>query len=305
MAWDPIEKKPLYHWRPGSSILSAGFAGCNLSCPFCQNWHISQIGRTIPQGAFIDPKELVTKAVNKTGQTSLTSLESCQIAYTYSEPLVHAEYLIISMTEAEEKGVANILITNGCIDSKTAQAVLNHTNAVNVDLKSFSEKTYRDILKGKLPQVLDFINMAVSMGIHTEITTLIVPGLNDSEAELDQITGFIAEQSRDTIIPWHVSAYRPCWKWDAPATEPAVLSAITQRARKILPYVYTGNIADKNDTACIQCGALIVKRHGFRSDRSGLYLEQRKEVSDLEKRPDDPVFYNCAACNAATAIRWK
>jgi pyruvate formate lyase activating enzyme len=230
IARDPIEKKPLYHFRPGSSILSLGFAGCNLHCPFCQNWHISQItaGRPAP-GQYLSPAEAVALAI-----------DDRQIAYTYSEPLIHAEYLIDCMKLAREQGIANVLVTNGCINEKAAAEILPLTDAANIDLKSFSEETYANVLGGNLTAVRNFIRMACGFGVHVEITTLVIPGLNDSEGELDQCAAFIAGVSED--IPWHLSAYHPDYRWNAPPTDPARLIQAAKHARKTLRSVYTGNL---------------------------------------------------------------
>ncbi|GHT65318.1 AmmeMemoRadiSam system radical SAM enzyme [Spirochaetia bacterium] len=241
IARDPIEKKPFRRFRPGSSILSLGFAGCNLHCPFCQNWRISQIvnGKAAP-GRFLSPKEAAALAV-----------DDRQIAYTYSEPLIHAEYLIDCMKQAHERGIANVLVTNGCISEQAAAEILPLTDAANIDLKCFSEETYAKVLGGNLPAVLNFIRMAHSLGVHVEITTLVIPGLNDSDEELDKCAAFIADLapkaklrgvSAKAETPWHLSAYHPDYRWNAPPTDPAFLIRAAERARKNLRYVYTGNI---------------------------------------------------------------
>lgn len=292
LAVDPIEKKPLYHWRPGSSIVSAGFAGCNLHCPFCQNWRISQISEKKSGGTFFKPEELIAEAKAAAG----SSLDR-QIAYTYSEPLVHVEYLCDCMEEAFTEGIASVLVTNGCINAQAAEKILSRTDAANIDLKCFSQKTYSAVLGGDLPAVLDFIRLAVGLGVHTEITTLVVPDLNDSEKELMEIAEFIAGLGGTT--PWHLSAYHPDWKWNAPPTNPAALSAIAEKAQTLLPHVYTGNIAGMhNNTICGHCGAVLVTRRGYRLDTKGLRLpdEQKRNTTGT-------AFYRCAACGAASPIR--
>ncbi|GHV10546.1 AmmeMemoRadiSam system radical SAM enzyme [Spirochaetia bacterium] len=230
IARDPIEKKPLCHFRPGSSILSLGFAGCNLHCPFCQNWRISQIagGKAAP-GRYLSPKEAVALAAAEPGRR--------QIAYTYSEPLIHAEYLIDCMKSAHERGIANVLVTNGCINESAAAEILPLTDAANIDLKSFSEETYAKTLGGNFQTVLEFIRMAYSLGVHVEISTLLIPGLNDSAEELDQCAAFITGISED--IPWHLLAYHPDYRWNAPPADPAALIQAAERAQKTLRYVYT------------------------------------------------------------------
>jgi pyruvate formate lyase activating enzyme len=235
LAIDPIEKKPLYHFKPGSRILSLGFAGCNLHCPFCQNWHISQ--NTDISGRWMKPGEVVSAALQH---------DSPSIAYTYSEPLIHAEYLLDCMTLAREHGIANVLVTNGCINIEAAAEILALTDAANVDLKSFSAQTYQKTLSGAggkadtLKTVLEFIKLSSKMGVHIEITTLVVPGLNDSTEELDAAAQFIA--SVDSEIPWHLTRYHPDYRWNAPPTEPQFLLNTAKAAQKILRHVHTGNI---------------------------------------------------------------
>jgi pyruvate formate lyase activating enzyme len=275
MAVDPIEKKPLYHFRPGSRILSLGFAGCNLRCPFCQNWRISQDPGAA--GTFVPPEEAVRTALENGGQ----------IAYTYSEPLIHAEYVFDCMKAAGKAGAANVLVTNGCVNPGAARDILALTGAVNVDLKCFSAKSYRDLLGGKLETVLEFISLAAKMKVHTEVTTLVVPGLNDSPGELDACAAFIA--SVDPSIPWHLSAYHPDYRWTAPPTDPQVITAAARRASEKLPFVYTGNISGGiSDTFCPACGAVLIRRRAYRVDTGGL-------------APGKGV---CASCGAAAPVRW-
>jgi pyruvate formate lyase activating enzyme len=262
---DPIEKKPLYHFRPGTGILSAGFAGCNLHCPFCQNWHISQ--STDVPGSVYSPEKLIAKA-----QSS--------IAYTYSEPLVHIEFLLDCMAEARKAGIANVLVSNGCVNPEAAAEVLALCDAANIDLKCFSEKTYAEVLGGDLSTVTNFIHTAIKRGVHIEITTLVVPGLNDGKAELDKCRDFIAElQTEENTVPWHLSACHPAYKWDRAATTPQSLIDAVKRAREKLAFVYAGNVAPPpgepnfNDTLCPSCGKILVSRRGYQTDTSGLLLK--------------------------------
>jgi pyruvate formate lyase activating enzyme len=274
LALDPVEKKPLYHFRPGSQILSAGFAGCNLRCPFCQNWHISQ--KTDGPWRDISPKKLVAAAKNSGGQ----------IAYTYSEPLVHFEYLLETMALARRAGVANVLVSNGCINAGPAAEIIPFLDAANIDLKCFSGETYGKVLGGSLEAVKQFIASAYSAGVHLEITTLVVPGLNDNRAEFDLALEFLASLASPSSpeggqrartpavlreIPWHLSAYHPDYRWDAPPTDPSLLAGLARRARQRMPYVYTGNISGgQSDTTCPGCGKTLVSRRGYRVDTSGL-----------------------------------
>jgi pyruvate formate lyase activating enzyme len=286
LARDPIEKKPLYHFRPGSFILSVGFAGCNLYCPFCQNWHISQSTET--PGRRFSPEDLLAAA--REGEAS-------QIAYTYSEPLVHPEFLLDCMALARKAGLANVLVTNGCVNAEAAAELLSLTDAVNVDLKCFSEKTYSAVLGGDLKTVEDFISLAVSRGVHTELTTLVVPGLNDGEDELDRCAEFIAALGRDEeglgTVPWHLSAYHPDYHWDAPATEGTRLREAARRGRKRLRHVYTGNVAgEANDTRCPACGKPLIKRRGYYVDTTGLEAAEDGKTK----------LYRCGSCKAKAPI---
>jgi pyruvate formate lyase activating enzyme len=286
LALDPIEKKPLYHFRPGTFILSTGFAGCNLHCPFCQNWHISQT--LDAPGRRLSPEDLVAAALAEAAP---------QIAYTYSEPLIHGEYLLDCMALARKAGIANVLISSGCINAEAAGEILSLTDAANIDLKCFSPKTYAAVLGGNLKAVLDFISLAVHKGVHMEITTLVVPGLNDGEKELENCGAFIAGLRQDGegrgTIPWHLSAYHPDYRWDAPATGGGLLREAARRARKQLRYVYTGNISgESNDTRCPACGAVLVKRRGYQVDSAGLDLRSR----------GGKIFYCCGSCGTKAPI---
>jgi len=256
LAMDPIEKKPLYHFKPGSKILSLGFAGCNLHCPFCQNWHISQ-NTDIP-GRWMKAGEVISAALDH---------DSPSIAYTYSEPLIHAEYILDCMELARKHEIANVLVTNGCINADAAAKILTLADAANVDLKCFSAQTYGKTLAGGnvsggaassaasdgaassgtasssggiLNTVCEFIKLCRKMGVHIEVTTLVVPGLNDSAEELNAIAEFIA--SVDSEIPWHLTAYHPDYRWNAPPTDPDFLKKTAKEAQKILHHVHTGNI---------------------------------------------------------------
>ncbi|GHT85069.1 AmmeMemoRadiSam system radical SAM enzyme [Spirochaetia bacterium] len=286
LAEDPIEKKPLYHFRPGSSILSLGFAGCNLHCPFCQNWHISQT--TNVPGRRLSPEQVVAM-VRERGAS--------QIAYTYSEPLVHIEYLLDCMALCRKEGIANVLVSNGCINGEPAAEILALTDAANIDLKCFSEETYETGLGGKLGTVLRFIEAAYTAGVHLELTTLIVPGLNDGDDETRRCAQYIAGISRE--IPWHLSIYHPDYRYDAPPTSPAALAKIARMGREHLSYVYTGNVPGEsadavgpNDTKCPHCGAVLVSRRGYRVDTAGLSVKDTVGA----------VVYCCAACGTPSPI---
>jgi pyruvate formate lyase activating enzyme len=279
LALDPIEKKPLYHFRPGTTILSAGFSGCNLHCPFCQNWRISQSADAT--GRQMRPCDLVSAALNEDTQA---------IAYTYSEPLVHVEFLLDCMTLARRHGIANVLVTNGCATAEAAREILSLTDAANIDLKCFSAETYTRVLGGDMATVLEFIRLACEKDVHVEVTTLVVPGFNDSAEELDSCADYIA--SLNNRIPWHLSAYHPDYRWNAPPTDPVFLKQIKTQARAKLAFVYAGNIpGDENNTDCPHCGALLVQRRGYRTTTPGL-----TDPANGEKR------FRCAGCGAETSV---
>jgi pyruvate formate lyase activating enzyme len=272
LAEDPIEKKPLYHYRPGTGILSLGFTGCNLRCPFCQNWHIS---RQRAPGKTYSPPEIIGLA---------RSAGFDQIAYTYSEPLVHIEFLLECMALARKEGIRNVLVSNGSVNGEAAGEVLSLTDAANIDLKSFSSDTYARLLGGDLQAVLGFIRAAWEGKVHLEVTTLVIPGLNDGERETGEMADFLAALSRN--IPWHLSAYHPAYRWKVPATGAELLEALARRGREKLAFVYTGNINGQNDTPCPQCGAPLVRRRAYRVDTSGLALTKRDGG------------YHCARCGS-------
>jgi pyruvate formate lyase activating enzyme len=233
---DPIEKKPLAHFRPGSYIPSFGFTGCNLQCPFCQNWQISQNQNSA--GELTTPQKLI-RCVSVMGFP--------QVAYTYSEPLVHPEFLLACMHEAEQNDIANVLVTNGCAAQETADAVLRKTQAANIDLKCFSREKYRDVLGGDLDAVLMFIERAYALNVHIEVTTLVVTDFNDALEELMQCAQFIAGIS--PAIPWHITAYHPAWKYHKKATSGTLLKTVAERARDFLTNVHIGNVVtEKGET---------------------------------------------------------
>ena len=239
MAVDPIEKKPLYHYNKGSEIFSVGMAGCNLSCPFCQNWQISQEFNT-KRGKIMSPKELI-----ETAFSSMPNQKIKSIAYTYSEPLIHIEYILECMREAHEYGLKNVLVSNGSVNTAAAEEILKYTDAANIDLKCFREETYNKILGGSLALagVKKFIELALEKNVHLELTTLVVPGMNDSEDELDDCINYVASLEKGgRMVPWHLSAYHPAYKYNAPRTDPSFLRKIAAKAGEKIGHVYIGNI---------------------------------------------------------------
>jgi len=257
-AMDPIEKKPLYHFFPGSQILSLGFYGCSFHCPFCQNHAIAR-GKPREGARKLSPADAVTLARDN---------GSFGIAYTYSEPTVHHEYLMDTAREARAAGLKNVLISNGFLNPEPARMLLALTDAANIDLKGFTEEFYRRELKGSLEPVKEFIRMAAAM-THLEVTTLVIPGRNDSPEEIEAMARFLSTLSRD--IPYHLSAYHPSYRYTAPPTDPGTLLGLVEVARRHLNYVYTGNIAGgDSSTYCPACGALLVERRGYGAVMRGI-----------------------------------
>ncbi|MCL2791522.1 MAG: AmmeMemoRadiSam system radical SAM enzyme [Spirochaetaceae bacterium] len=253
LAVDPIEKKPLYHFYPQSQILSAGFYSCNLSCPFCQNYNIST--KVDPNAKTISPQEMaeITASSNTIG-----------LAYTYSEPMIHIEWVKETAKLLRARNLKNVLVTNGYISEKAGESILEHIDALNIDLKSFNEKFYTDELGAKLEPVKDFIKLAASKA-HVEVTTLVIPGKNDSDKEIGMIASFIA--SIDKSIPLHLSCYYPTYKYSIERTSPTKVINLASIASKYLEYVYVGNAGlAENNTKCPSCNSLIVRRSGYNTE---------------------------------------
>ena len=252
VSMDPIEKKPLYHFYPGSDILSIGTKGCNFKCLFCQNWHISQ--DTNARSEYYEPDDIV--------KASLES-NSMGIAYTYSEPFIWYEYVMDCSKLAKQNNLKNVFVTNGFINPDPLQDILNYADAMNIDLKTFRDETYKKVSKGKLNSVLDTIKTAHSR-CHIELTTLIVTGINDDIKEMGDIIDFI--QSIDSNIPWHISRYHPSYKYNAPATDIDFILRVYEEARTKLNFVYCGNISSSyggSDTVCPKCNTTIISRSGY------------------------------------------
>ncbi|TFH43683.1 MAG: AmmeMemoRadiSam system radical SAM enzyme [Chrysiogenales bacterium] len=260
IAMDPIEKKPLYHFHPGSRILSIGTKGCNMKCPYCQNWNISQ--NTSAHTTCHSPEDIVELAVNE---------GSIGIAYTYSEPSIWYEYVYDTAVLAGKKGLANVLVTNGFINPEPLDRLLDHVDALNIDLKTFREDTYRKVQKARLGPVLETIINAHRRGSHVEITTLIVTGMNDDIDEMRDIMGFIS--GLDRKIPWHISRYYPNYEYVAPETDIGFMVQVREEAEKRLDFVYCGNVpsaAEGQHTRCPSCGATVLARSGYLTRIQGL-----------------------------------
>jgi len=256
---DPIEKKPLFHFLPGSRSFSIATVGCNFHCLFCQNWQISQMPKDrsgLIIGRKISPEKIVREALKTRCAT---------IAYTYTEPTIFFELAYDTAKLAAAKGLKNIFVTNGYMTPEALEMMEPYLHAANIDLKGFDDKRYRRVCGAKLQPVLETIRLMKAMGIWVEVSTLIIPGHNDSEEELRQIARFLKNVGEE--IPWHLSAFYPAYKMGE--VEPTDLDTL-QRGWRIgkemgLRYVYCGNLPSNpyENTYCYQCGRQIVERRGF------------------------------------------
>jgi len=257
---DPIEKKPLFHYYPGSRSFSVATVGCNFRCLHCQNYEISQWPRErkdIP-GRELPPEQIVREAKAAGCRT---------IAYTYTEPTVFYEYAYDTAVLARQEGIDNVFVTNGYTSPEALERIAPHLGAANVDLKGFSDRFYREVAGATLEGDLDTLRVYRRLGIWLEVTTLVIPGHNDDEEQLAGIADFIAGELGPEV-PWHVTAFYPTYKMlDSPRTPVATL----RRARQIgldagLKYVYEGNVPGEGgeNTFCPACKELVIERSGYR-----------------------------------------
>ncbi len=257
---DPIEKKPLFHFYPGSLAYSVGTAGCNFRCRFCQNADIAHLAaetRGRMPGRNVRPEDIVGQAL-RSGCRS--------IAYTYNEPTVFFELALDTAMLAHQQGLKNVFVTNGYMSGKALDRICPYLDAANVDLKAFSDEFYRTWCSARIAPVMQNLRQMKKLDIFVEVTTLIIPGLNDDPDELRGLAGFIADEL-GTETPWHVSRFHPCYLMtDRPPTPVEKLI----EARDIgleagLRYVYTGNVPGERSecTWCYSCGALLIERKGF------------------------------------------
>lgn len=261
---DPVEKKPLFHFLPGSLTFSIATVGCNFSCLFCQNWEISQQPK--PQnpilGKKITPKQIIQAALQNNCKS---------IAYTYTEPTIFLELALPTMKLAKKYGLFNIWVSNGYMSLYTLDLIAPYLDAINVDLKSFSKEFYQKICGARLEPVLNNLKEIIKRKIHLEITTLIIPTLNDSEKEIKQIAQFIKKELGPEI-PWHVSRFYPAYKLsNFPATPiETIYKAYEIGKKQGLYFVYTGNIPLKplgintESTICPRCQKIVIERLGFK-----------------------------------------
>lgn len=249
LALDPIEKKPLYHFHPGRTVLSLGTYGCNLACRFCQNYEISQMQS---EAGSIEPEEIVRAALERG--------EDCiGLAYTYSEPAVWYEFVLETARQAHAAGLANVLVSNGYIMPEPLAGLLPYLDAANIDVKAFTEEFYRNMCGGSLEPVLKTVE-ALAGRIHLELTTLLIPGLNDGEDEIGRLVDWVSGLPGE--VPLHFTRYFPSYRMSLPPTPVETMKTAYRLATAKLHYVYLGNIeADVgHDTVCPQCGSVLVHR---------------------------------------------
>ena len=262
MRADPVEKKPLFHVHPGSRAMSLATVGCNLRCEFCQNWDLSQSpkgagGRIV--GSMVTPEEVARRAVD----------ERCRVvAFTYSEPTIFYEWALDVARATAEHGMVNAFVTNGYMNAEPLRHIRPWLHAANVDLKAYSDSTYRRLIGASqgMGPVLDTLRLMKELGIWVEVTTLVIPGVNDSPEELGRIASFIAgDLGRET--PWHVTRFHPDYRFtEAPATPVETLRVAWQIGLDAgLHYVYVGNVVGEGgeDTACSLCGEMLIRRAGY------------------------------------------
>ncbi|MFH1211145.1 MAG: AmmeMemoRadiSam system radical SAM enzyme [archaeon] len=255
---DPIEKKPLYHFLPGSRSLSIGTVGCNLFCHHCQNYSTSQATPEEIPSLKIEPAQVVEKA---------TKAKCKSISYTYNEPSIFYEYVYDTARIAKKKKIKNVMVTNGYINEKPLKELYKHIDAANVDLKGFSEKFYKEVCEVRLQPVLDSLKNMKKMGVWTEITNLIIPGYNDNMKEIKKMSEWITKNlGKD--VPLHFSRFFPCYEMmEIPVTPIDTLKKAYETARKAgIKYVYVGNVSTDegySDTYCPKCGERLIKRGAY------------------------------------------
>ena len=269
VAVDPIEKKPLYHFYPGSYILSFGSFGCNFKCGFCQNWEISQ--------ASVDEEYIEEISAKQLLAISKKYKDNIGISYTYNEPLINFEFVLETAELFHSQGLKNVLVTNGFINKQPLLELLPYIDAANIDLKSFNKEFYKKVCDGNLNFVLQTIEIMVDQKKHVELTTLVIPGYNDTEEEIKQIVDYVASLSKE--IPLHFSGYFPNYKFSVPPTSVDLLIKFYHLAKEKLDYVYLGNVWEEkyNSTYCPSCGKLLILRVGY--DIKIVGLENKKCTS--------------------------
>lgn len=255
--FDPIEKKPLYHFYPGSEILSIGSIGCNMTCKFCQNWQISQ------KTAF-DIDHVSSYTSEEITRMAKIRRNNIGVAYTYNEPTVGFEFMLETATLVKASAMKNVMVSNGFINEQPLNELINYIDAFNIDLKAFNDVFYKQQTGARIEQVKKALKLIAQKGRHLEITCLIIPTLNDNEKEFTEMINWISgELGKKTVL--HLSRYHPMYKLDIHSTESSTLENLYSIASSKLDYVYVGNInlKDCQDTVCPNCGKKVVSRSGY------------------------------------------
>lgn len=259
IAIDPIEKKPLYHFYPGSNILSIGTFGCNLQCQYCQNYIIAH---QQPPTRMLTPAELVHLSRECTQEGSVG------VAFTYNEPSVWYEYIRESSEKIKEEGLQTVMVSNGYIERDPLRSLMPYIDAWNIDLKAFNPEFYKSLCQGDLQMVKNSLE-ALAGQTHLEITTLIIPGWNDKEEEIRALAHYLADLDPTMVL--HLSAYYPTYKLKVPPPSREVMIQCQKAAQSALPFVYVGNMAMvNNDTLCQSCGEVLIERQAYRVKVSGI-----------------------------------
>jgi len=266
--FDPIEKKPLYHFFPGKTIFSIGSVGCNLSCKFCQNWDIAQ-------ASVDDYPNLRTCSVNEIVRIAAQKAENIGIAYTYNEPIVWYEFMLEIAKQAKFERLKNVIVSNGFINKTPLEELVKYIDAFSVDLKAYTETFYRSYTSSQLDPVKSSLKFIQESGRHLEITNLVIPTLNDDEKIFEEMINWIAEELSEDIV-LHLSRYFPGHKMNIEATPISKLTHLYKIAAKRLKYVYLGNVgysSGGNNTFCSNCDKLLIKRQGYFTSITGLDSE--------------------------------
>jgi len=254
---DPIEKKPLFHFWPGSGTLSISSVGCSFKCPWCQNWYISQARAGEYPTTYMPPRAIVSYAKR---------YEAPSISYTYNEPIIWYEYLLDVAALAKKEGLMNVLVSNGYMTPETAEEFSKYVDAANVDIKSWREEVYKKYCKAELEPVLEACKIMKEKGVHVELTYLIIPSINDDLNDIESFCRWVAEELGE-YTPLHFSKFYPHYKMtQLPPTPVELIEKALNVARSAgLKYVYSGNVPghDGENTRCPSCGALVIKRFGF------------------------------------------
>jgi pyruvate formate lyase activating enzyme len=254
---DPVEKKPLYHFFPGYNILSVGSYGCNMRCDFCQNYSISQSGYEIREGqSIISPEALVSRA--------LRAHKNAGVAFTYNEPVIWFEYMMETAMLAKSKGMYTVMVSNGYVNRDPLKKIIEFIDAFNIDLKAFNDTFYRKLTGAGIEPVKIALKMIADSGKHLEITTLVIPGQNDNEKDMEKGTEWIAGELGENV-PLHLSRYFPIYKRNDPSTPDETLQSLYQTAARKLNYVYIGNtrLLTGQNTLCPECGRTVTIRSGY------------------------------------------